>query len=114
SPLTRTTWRPRFGYILECGRAGVTFLSADPGASVLGATASLLLEVDEAQDIDPEIYDRAFRPMASSTNATTVLYGTAWSEDSVLQRQIVHNAALERETGEQLNFRCDWTALAAL
>ena len=114
SPLTRSRWRPRFGYILECGRASVTFLSADPAASVVGATASLLLEIDEAQDVDPETYDRSFRPMASSTNATTVLYGTAWSEDSLLQRQIEHNRMIEERTGERLNFRCDWTVLAAI
>jgi hypothetical protein len=113
SVLTRRLWRPRFGYIIGCGGASITFLSADPGASVVGATASLLLEVDEAQDVDPDLYDRAFRPMASSTNATTVLYGTAWNEDSILQRQIVHNAAIERRSGERLNFRCDWTVLAA-
>ena len=99
SPLTRSRWRPRFGYILECGRASVTFLSADPAASVVGATASLLLEIDEAQDVDPQTYDRSFRPMASSTNATTVLYGTAWSEDSLLQRQIEHNRTVEERTG---------------
>jgi hypothetical protein len=114
SALTRFSWRSRFGYMTELGRAGITFLSADPGASVVGATASLLLEIDEAQDVEPDIYDRCFRPMASSTAATTVLYGTAWSEDSVLQRQIERNRAIERHTGEQLNFRFDWTALAAI
>jgi hypothetical protein len=114
SPLTRGRWRSRFGYIVELGKAGITFLSADPGASVVGATTSLLLEIDEAQDVDPDAYDRSFRPMAASTNATTVLYGTAWSEDSILQRQIAHNAQIERRTGERLNFRCDWTVLAAL
>jgi hypothetical protein len=113
-PLTRGRWRPSFGYMVSLGAATATFLSADGRASVVGATASLLLEIDEAQDVDPDKYDRDFRPMASSTNATTVLYGTAWSEDSILQRQKLRNLAHEEETGERLHFEYDWTHLAEL
>jgi hypothetical protein len=53
------------------------FFSADPDSNVVGATASLLLEIDEAQDVTHEKFDRDFRPMAATTNATTVMYGTA-------------------------------------
>ena len=45
------------------------WLAAEPGANVVGHTAGLLLEVDEAQDVDVETFDRAFRPMAASTLA---------------------------------------------
>ena len=41
-------FKPAQGYKYKCGRAGISFLSADPNASVVGDTASLLLEVDEA------------------------------------------------------------------
>ena len=54
-------------------RRASIFLSAEPAANVVGHTASLLLEVDEAQDVDAEKFDREFRPMAATTNATTVL-----------------------------------------
>jgi len=64
------------GYQLVLGDGRISFLSADPAASVVGATASLLLEIDEAQDVDPEKFTRDFRPMASAGNATTILYGT--------------------------------------
>jgi hypothetical protein len=40
------------------GRARAVFLSAEPGANVVGHTASLLLEVDEAQDVDVEKFNR--------------------------------------------------------
>jgi hypothetical protein len=43
-----------------------------------------LKKIDEAQDVAIEKYDRDLRPMASTTNATTVLYGTAWSDDTLL------------------------------
>jgi len=51
------------------------------------ATADVLLEIDEAQDVSEEKYTKDFRPMASTANTTTVLYGTAWSEDTMLARQ---------------------------
>lgn len=114
NPVTRGRWHASFGYMICLGRASVSFYSADRHANVVGATASLLLEIDEAQDVDPDKYDRDFRPMAAGTNATTVLYGTAWSDDSVLERQRRHNLAHEARTGERLHFEYDWTALAAI
>lgn len=113
SPITRHRWKPSFGYIYGVGDASCIFLSADTSANVVGATASLLLELDEAQDIDPEKYTRDFRPMASSTNATTVMYGTAWSKDTLLETQKRLNLVQEERTGERLHFEYDWQALAA-
>jgi hypothetical protein len=40
-------------FTVEIARA--IFLSADNGANVVGNTAHLLLEVDEAQDVDEEL-----------------------------------------------------------
>jgi hypothetical protein len=114
SPLTRGRWHSMFGYMVGLGEAHTTFLSADPSANVVGATASVLLEIDEAQDVDPEKYEREFRPMASSTNATTVLYGTAWNEVSLLEQQRQLNLDEERGTGERLHFEYPWDVLGAL
>ena len=66
------------------GRAGITFLSADPNASVVGATASLALEVDEAQDVDRAKFDKDFAPMRASTAAPMIQYGTTWTSDTLL------------------------------
>ncbi len=90
----------------------VLFLSAAPESNVVGATADLLLEVDEAQDVARDKFDRDFRPMASTTNATTVLYGTAWSDTTLLAQQRACNLAFEQETGERLHFEYDWHILA--
>ncbi len=114
NPLTRARWHSRFGYMIGIGAAVTAFFSAEPHANVVGATASLLLEIDEAQDVDPEKYDRDFRPMASSANATTVLYGTAWARDSLLERQRQINVEHERRTGERLHFEFDWRVLAGV
>ncbi len=110
---TRGQWQSQFGHIIRHGEASIAFYSAEPHANVVGATASLLLEIDEAQDVDPDKYDRDFRPMASSTNATTVLYGTAWTEDTVLERQRRVNLA-SQSNGHRLHFEFDYTVLATI
>lgn len=88
--------------------------SAGPGASIVGATASILLEIDEAQDVAIEKFDRDLRPMASTTNATTVAYGTAWSDDTLLAILSANNKELEREDGIKRHFEYDWRTLAAI
>ena len=76
------------GYILRLGRARAAFYSASPGANVVGATANILLEADEAQDIAEVKWSKDFRPMGASTNVTTVLWGTAWTSETLLARTI--------------------------
>lgn len=101
------------GDVIVLGRARALFLSAAPLANVVGATASLLLEVDEAQDVLPEKFDKDFRPMVATTNATTVLYGTAWDDRTLLERAKQENLALERRDGRRRHFEYDWQAVAA-
>lgn len=92
----------------------VAFYSADPTCNVVGATADLLLEIDEAQDVQSEKFDRDFRPMAAAKNATTVLYGTAWSDTTLLAHQRAANLVSEERTGVRCHFEHDWQALAAI
>ena len=92
----------------------VMFFSAGPESNVVGATADLLLEIDEAQDVAREKFDRDFRPMASTTNATTILYGTAWSDNTLLAQQRAVNLERQQRTGEYLHFEFDWHTLAAI
>ncbi len=101
------------GYRLAVGNAEAIFLSASPTAHVAGATASLLLEIDEGQDVDFDKYTRDFRPMAAAANATTVIYGTAWTPDTVVERQRETNEARTAIDGRQRNFIYDWTVGAA-
>jgi hypothetical protein len=79
NPLTAGQWHRRDGHIVELGRASIAFFSAEPGANVVGATASLLLECDEAQDVQPDKWEKDFRPMGATANVTSVLYGTPWT-----------------------------------
>lgn len=97
---------------VRCGRASVRYLSAEPGANVVGHTADVLLEVDEAQDVRPDKFDRDFRPMAASTNAPVVYYGTPWGPRSLLaQAEAVHLEA-ERSGGPRRHFRFGWERVA--
>ena len=88
SPLTAGLTETRDGYIVEVGKATARFLSAGPGANARGQTADLLLVANEAQDIDPDVWDAVFDPMAASTNATTLFLGTVWSRHTLLARQM--------------------------
>jgi hypothetical protein len=96
---------------ISYGDARILFLSAAPSANVVGHTASLLLEVDEAQDVDAEKFDREFRPMAATTNATTILYGTAWDDHTLLERTKQQNLEAERRDGIRRHFEYDWQAV---
>ena len=105
------------GHILHVGRSRATYLSAHPTSNVVGQTADLLLEIDEAQDVSADKYNRDFRPMAAARNATTVLYGTAWRSDSLLEQvkssqragssQYPYEAAVPKR-----HFRYDWQDVA--
>ncbi len=77
--IVRDRWQKHFGHIYQVGRARVVFLSGSPTTNIVGATASALLSVDEAQDIQIEKFDKEISPMVASTNATTVFWGTAWT-----------------------------------
>lgn len=79
-------FKPSMGYKYKCGRASIDFLSADPKASVVGATASLAMEVDEAQDVDKAKFDKDFSPMRASKGAPIIAYGTTWTDDTLLER----------------------------
>lgn len=81
----------REGYIKEFGSASVQFLSGDRNANVEGATASLLLEIDEAHHIDKAKFEEAFGPMTASTAAATVMYGVAAAKQDLLYEQRVYN-----------------------
>ena len=100
------------GYIVRLGRARQVFLSAEPGANVAGHTCHTLLEVDEAQDVDADKFDKDFRPMAATANATTVYYGTAWSETDLLARVKARHLELERRDGVRRHFEFDWREVA--
>jgi len=100
------------GRAVRLGRARQVFLSAEPGSNVVGHTASILLEVDESQDVDREKFDREFRPMASATNATTVHYGTAWDDTCLLEQVKQANLELERRDGVRRHFEYDWQEVA--
>lgn len=109
TPATARRFRVRDGTVVELGAAAVRFLSAGPDANARGATASLLLVANEAQDIDPARWDAVFDPMAASTNASTVYMGTVWDQHGLLARQMRHLAA----TAPERVYRVPWGVVAA-
>jgi hypothetical protein len=100
------------GHVVRLGQARLVFLSAELEAKVAGHSARLLLEVDEAQDVDEEKFDREFRPMAAAGNATTVFYGTAWDDRTLLERAKQRHLELERRDGIRRHFEYGWEVVA--
>ncbi len=96
--ISRGRWSKESGYIFLFGSARMFFLSGAPSANVVGATASTLLECDEAQDVSIEKWDKEIAPMAASTNATRVFWGTAWTSRTLLARE--KRAALKAQEGD--------------
>ena len=112
-PYTDGRWWKEQGYIYRVGQARQIFLSGSPEANIVGATASLLLQVDEAQDIRIDKFDKEIAPMAASTNATRVFWGTAWSDDTLLARELQTARDLEARDGIRRAFVLDADRVAA-
>jgi len=105
-------WASEMSYIIRLGSARAIFLSAEESANVVGNTAHLLLEVDEAQDVGKEKYTRDFKPMGATTNVTTVLYGTTWDDSTLLEEVKQTNIEQEKKDGVRRHFRYDWQEVA--
>ncbi len=73
--LTRRKWKSTAGFIFRYKNARLQFFSGEPSAKVVGATADLLLSVDEAQDVDLAKFAKDFDPMTASTTPDTVCFG---------------------------------------
>lgn len=105
-------WTAELGYIIRLGNARAIFLSAEESANVVGNTAHILLEVDEAQDVGKEKYTKEFKPMGASTNVTSILYGTTWDDSTLLEELKQTNLELEKRDGIRRHFRYDWEEVA--
>ena len=111
--IVKDRWEKRHGHIYQVGKARLVFLSGSPSANIVGATASLLLSVDEAQDILIDKYDKEIAPMAASTNATRVFWGTAWTADTLLAREEKAALAQQAADGVRRVWRLDCDQVAA-
>lgn len=100
-------WRKREGYIFQIGKARFFFFSAEPTANVVGATATMLLEADESQEIGKTKWYKEFVPMGASANTTTVHWGTAWTKNTLLAETIQDLKRQERKDGRRRVFIYD-------
>lgn len=106
-------WTKENGYVYRVGQARIYFLSGAPEANIVGATASALLEVDEAQDVQIGKFDRDIAPMAASTNATRVFWGTAWTASTLLARELRGARAEQAHDGVRRVFQLTADDVAA-
>lgn len=106
-------WVKEQGYIYRAGGARIYFLSGAPVSNVVGATASTLLECDEAQDVLISKWDKDIAPMAASTHATRVFWGTAWTSSTLLAREMRLALQAEQQDGVRRVFRITAEQVAA-
>lgn len=105
-------WKKEEGYIYTLGQASIVFLSGKPGTDVVGATASLLLEFDEAQTFSELKAEQEFAPMCAAYNATRVYYGTIRTSNTYLSRKIRQLRALEAQDGQRRVYMVPWDKVA--
>ncbi len=84
---SRGLWKAASGYVYQFNQARLQFFSGEARAKVVGATADLLLSVDEAQEISIAKFDKDFDPMTASTNATRLFWGIPWTSNTLLERE---------------------------
>lgn len=111
--IVRDRWEKHYGHIYQVGKARVVFLSGSPTSNIVGATASTLLSVDEAQDIRLDKFDKEIAPMAASRNATKVFWGTAWTSRTLLARELRLAKAAQEKDGRRRVFHLDANAVLA-
>ncbi len=86
------------------GQAVVAFFSGHPQARSEGATANLLLIINETQDQHEPTIDRRFTPMRASTNATALYVGTVRTAHDLLWKLKTRLERLQQEDGIQRVF----------
>jgi hypothetical protein len=81
----------RYGHMLCHDKVEVHLLSGSRGGNPEGATASLLLSVDEAHRFDRGVFEDRFGPMVAIHNAPTVMYGIAADRADLLYEHLIAN-----------------------
>ena len=110
SPLGRP--KRREGYIISILGSSTHFFSGAQDAAVVGATATHLLECDEAQDVAESKWNKDFVPMSASTNCTRLLWGTAWTRNGLLYNTEQHCRRLEAQDHIRRVWRIPWPRVA--
>lgn len=107
--ITKNRFRKSDGYKYHIGPPRDSnkwaFLSINPTANIASQTAFTLLEGDEAQDIDADKWNRDAAPMVNFKNATTVLYGVAWTKESFIYQGMQQAYAMEERLAAKEGYR---------
>ena len=109
STLTKHIFKKSDGYKYHIGPPRDSnkwvFLSINPTANVASQTALTLLEGDEAQDIDTDKWERNAQPMGTWKNATTVLWGVAWTKECFIYQGMQQALGMEERLEAKLGYR---------
>jgi len=105
--ITKGIWKAKDGNAIQLGRAREIFLSAQPGANVVGATADIALITDETQEIDEEKFDKDFNPMRAWKDAPLIAFGVRWNGETFFENLINQNLETEKKDGVKRHYRVE-------
>lgn len=94
------------GYIYQLGNASVEFMSSGDQANVVGGTATVCLDMDEAHKVTKEKFDEDFAPMAADQSAAILLWGVAADGHDLISFYREHNESIGRKD-LNLDYPCD-------
>lgn len=80
--------------------------SHEPEAKKEGFTWDIII-IDEAQDLDREVFEVEIEPMGASTDATYVFIGTPWSIESIFYDKV------QAAKAKGLHFEFPWQVVAS-
>jgi hypothetical protein len=101
-------------HTVQLGRSQVRFLSPDEltTQAAFGEPTVGLIEVSEAQRIDPNAFAQRIQPIAAASGATTVVYGTPWNGETWFEQLKQRNREREVTDGIRRHFRVTWEQAA--
>ncbi|HEY3078885.1 MAG TPA: hypothetical protein VGM69_03165 [Chloroflexota bacterium] len=111
NPLNFGRWRSTEAAV-DLGAARCRFVPLGAGAGSLSPAGSLLLEVDDAQEITPEENDRAVGRLDARIGRPRVYYGVPWRSDDLLARVEERCRAASRRDGVRRHFAYPWWVAA--
>lgn len=84
-------YKPKSTFTIKVGFADIHFLSSDKTTDVVGDTASILLDIDEAHKVDKGKYQEDFSPMTAFNNVPVVMWGVAADKQDLLYQYLTYN-----------------------
>ena len=111
--LTRSLWHKHQGYIYNSAQPESSFSLVHLKQTLSAQPLPPSLKWTKPKTLLPSKFDKDISPMAASTNATRVFWGTAWTSRTLLARELRAALAAQERDGLRRVFRLTAEDVAA-